>query len=610
MIAQELLDRLVLDRVLLAGVEIVVWLVAPAIILLLLAGLGGWTVRAGAVRRGEGLLALAWAAVSGAVLVIGVVAGLNLLVPVPRWSPVVVVVLGAAGLSLTARRLALTSRVLLRFGAVMGAITGLYRLGFSPLTYDAFLYHGVIVEWLGREALPQGFGLLHSRFAFNPGLVLLMPAFRSSGTDWTHHVLVELAVVGLAMVVLIALLDAARARRDVPLASLLVALVGAGALFLVLRQRGPGTDLAVAFTLVAAAAVAAAILRGSATSTGPAAERSPSERAGLFALLGMLAAFAILQKVSAAAVLVLLLAPILARQASATGPTVGAAAHADRTLPFVLPSLVLALVAGVLHTVRTFVISGCLAYPVAATCIERPWAIGAEVASAESASIRSWARDRSGAHPELLDTAWLGDWVARYVRDETFIVLAVGVAFGLLGLLLRLRWPIRDAVAVDGRRDGLLWASVSVSAVLWAASAPAPRFGIHLHLVAAALLAAPATAWALGRVAGRTGAAGRSTSSVGRPSGMAVGGVLAGLGVVGVLGVGMIAEGRQLPVSGAVPHPMRTFAMPTVGAADGWDYLAPVGSDQCGDAFPCAPSECDLVVDVSGQRLVFMRAAD
>lgn len=40
-----LLERLVLDRLLLAGLELVVWLVAPLVIVLVLAGLGAWTVR-------------------------------------------------------------------------------------------------------------------------------------------------------------------------------------------------------------------------------------------------------------------------------------------------------------------------------------------------------------------------------------------------------------------------------------------------------------------------------------------------------------------------------------------------------------------------------------
>lgn len=369
---------------------------------------------------------------------VGAVAALNLFVAIPRWSPVAVIALGAFGLLRSARRLVITPGVLARAGAVVGLTTGAFRIGYSPPTYDAFPYRGVIVEWLGREAVPQGFGLLHSRFAFNPGLVLLMPAFRSGGADWTYHVLVELAVVALALLVLVALLAAARSRGNRPLVALLLGLVAASALFLPLRQRGPGTDLAVAFTLVAAAGVAAALQRS---------RRPDPTGSTLFALLGMTAALAILQKASAAAVVLLLLAPLLGRRDAVEG-------RPKLRLPILLPSLVVALLAGIAHTVRTFVMSGCLAYPVAFTCVDAPWAIGADAAAEESGSIRSWARDLSGAFPELLDTGWFADWAVRYVQNETFTVLMLGLLVGSAGLAWRAFRRGPETFAADATGSG------------------------------------------------------------------------------------------------------------------------------------------------------------
>lgn len=59
---------------------------------------------------------------------------------------------------------------------------------------------------------------------------------------------------------------------------------------------------------------------------------------------------------------------------------------------------------------------------------------------------------------------------------------------------------------------------------------------------------------------------------------------------------------------------MQDASLPLVDAAGReigrWPYVFPVGSDQCGDAFPCAPSERDLTVEVGSRgRLRFERPA-
>lgn len=100
-----------------------------------------------------------------------------------------------------------------------------------------------------------------------------------------------------------------------------------------------------------------------------------------------------------------------------------------------------------------------------------------------------------------------------------------------VGLRLLLLTP-RDPGA-----DGLLWAYVLVSAAIWFSSAPAPRFGIHVHLVLAALLASPMVAPLLRVVDGSQWSV-RASAFRGRLAGAAM--VL----VVVVLGVGLVAQGR------------------------------------------------------------------
>jgi len=586
-----MLERFTPEGLLLAALDLVIWVAGPIIIVLVLVGLGAFAVRgpvdspSDASGRLEVPVAVVAAGTAGAVVLIGMVAALNLIVAIPRWSPIVIVGLGVFGLARSAGRLGLNAA---RFGRLLMLLVGvglIFRLGWSAPTYDAYLYHGAIVEWLAVGPVPQGFALLHSRFAFNPGLMLMMPGFRSGGADWSHLVLVEAAVVALMVLVIVSMFTLARREEDRSGSAFQLALLVMTGLFLLLRTRGTGTDLTVAFTMVAAASVAATVTRR-------------GSLPGLFPLLGMLAALSILQKASAAAVVVLLLAPLVGSGRMSR--------HGRPSAPrgSVLLSLSIALVAGLAHTARTFIMSGCLAYPVAATCIEAPWATGAAATRAESTSILVWARSRSVAAPELMDLSWMGDWLVNYTGHEVLVVLAVGV---LLGVIARFAATEHHSLPTATRR--FLWAYVAVSATLWFVSAPNPRFGIHLHVVAAALLAVPAADAILVRI----GRSGDVAPAVVRPPVLTadlrpVIGLLVAVGLV--YGGTMLREGRQFPVSGTVPHAMEVLTLPFVaGGPDAvWAYEVPVGSDQCGDRVPCAPGARDLVVDMEGRRLIFLHA--
>lgn len=557
-------------RVLNVALEVTLWVAAPIIILVALAGFGAWTV-----RSARGGIALASAAASGALLVIASVAVVNIFLPIARGFAPAVITLGLAAFAVSSRRLALDRALARSMTPWVLAATLLYRVGRPRLDYDVFLYHGGILEWIAREPTPQGLGLLHTRFAFNPGLVLLMAPFRSGGTDWSHHALVESALVVLAFVVLAAVLHQARGRGDSTLVGYVIALATLTGLFTMLRDLRVGTDLAAGLTVLAACAVAASVARTASSGDRVAASAE-------FGLLGLLVVLAIVQKTSAAPSVVLLIAPFAGALPQ----------HRRPMLRPLLPALGVSLIAGVAMVVRTWIMSGCLSYPVSLTCVDAPWAVGREQAARESAVILSWARGRSSvAYTSLTDLAWLGSW---YGSLRSSVIFTLSVAAIVIGLVVRADRSRRSADATA--LPGLLWVHAGASIMFWVVSAPDRRFGFAGLLALGALVLAPAF---MGRSDG--------------PGAWETPGWLFRALPVGVLVVVVAVtalEGRYFPFDGSVAHDFEVgrLASRSIGGSE-WEYFYPVGDDRCGDRFPCAPSERDLVVERTGARITFARPA-
>lgn len=556
-------------RVLNVALEVTLWVAAPIIILVALAGFGAWTV-----RSARGGIALASAAASGALLVIASVALVNIFLPIPRGFAPAVITLGLAAFVVSSRRLALDRALARSMTPWVLAATLLYRVGRPRLAYDVFLYHGGILEWIAREPTPQGLGLLHTRFAFNPGLVLLMAPFRSGGTDWNHHALVESALVVLAFVVLAAVLHQARGLGDSTLVGYVLALATLTGLFTMLRDVRVGTDLAAGLTVLAACAVAASVVR-------TASSRDRMAASAEFGLLGLLVVLAIVQKTSAAPAVVLLIAPF-----------VGAfPQHHRPMLRPLLPALGVSLITGVAMAVRTWIMSGCLSYPVSLTCVDAPWAVGREQAARESAVILSWARGRSMEHTALTDLTWLGSWYGSLITSVGFTLAAAAIAIGLVVRADRSQGSA-DATALPG----LLWVHAGASIMFWVVSAPDRRFGFAGLLALGALVLAPAF---MGRSDG--------------PGALGTPGWLFRALPVGVLVVVVAVTalgGRYFPFDGSVAHDFEVgrLASRSIGGSE-WEYFYPIGDDRCGDRFPCAPSERDLVVERTGARIIFARPA-
>ena len=552
------------------ALEISLWTIVPILIVAVLAGVGSW-----AVRSAQGEAALATAATAGALSIIAVVAILNLFIPIPRGPGLAIVPVGLVALGVSARRLGIDRTVLLRVLPWALGATAVYRFGRRPLGYDAFLYHGAILEWLEREPVPQGFALFHTRFAFNPGLALLMAPFRSPGSDWSHHVLLEIAVVVIAAVTVAAMIHRARLAGNRPLLGLLLAVATLAGVFLMFRDVRVGMDLAAGMSVLAALTVGAALAR-------PAVGHEQEDRSGTFVLLGLLVAFAVLQKTSSAPSVLLLLAPLAARGRDG----------AIRLRP-VIPALSLALIAGIAMALRSWVMSGCLSYPVAFTCVDAAWTPGRDGAAAEAATILSWARSGTMNYPSVTDLAWIGDWYSNVELSTGFRVAAFAT---LVGVAVRITRTILTGRSADAL-PRILWVTVAALIGFWFVSAPDPRFGFPGLLALGALLLAPAFTIP-------TSAESRAVPT--SPRVLPV--VAVSVGSLVLVASAVLSTGRYFPFSGAVPHAMQSDSILGVAGTPDFSYTHPVTSDQCGDTFPCAPGPRDLTVERTGDRLVFRRA--
>ncbi len=561
--------------------ELAIWLVGPPLLLLAVAGFGMWAIGG---RNEE--LRLPYAVGAGALTLITLVAMANMLVPISRSTGLLLIPAGLLSFLAWRKSQGIDWPATFVFSSVAVAAVSLLVFPSRPrLQYDVFLYHGPLLEWMAREPVPQGLGLLHTRFAFNPGLLLLTGALRTPFGGWTHHAIVEAAVVGFAAATIASVLFAMRRSDDRRLTAFIIAIMGLGGCGLALQRFHSGTDIAVGVTLLASVAVTALVANANRIDEG-------MQWSGL---LVMLIAFSVVQKASAipAVVLLLVLRPFLRTRFEIihflrmNGASISVAAGASTAL-----------------VARTYVMSGCLLYPVSVTCRGVSWGIGPERATVETGVIRSWARDRTVAVPDLMDFSWLGTWFAGYVRNPQLLLVVLGVAAGVLGLLIR-RPP--DVASAPRIRLGLIVAYTGAGFGFWFLMAPDPRFGFHLHVVLAALLATPLLERILSRDWEVPSLGIRRRPTVGQRN---LGAAVLSLVALFVLAVPLAWHGRSLPLLPTSPGSTLDLverSLPLEGDAGNWVYFTPSAGDQCRDAFPCAPRVVDLVVDVSGRRTVFFR---
>lgn len=614
------------------------WLIGPSFLLLALIGIGDLLLpRDLRLPVGRHVAAAA----IGLLTLMAAVPLANLVVPLGTRTAAVTLSLGAAGVLLARRRGHLPGAALAEVTVAAVVAAGLYRLT-SPLIpirflTDTVVYHLPHMEWIARSALPLGTANLQTRLGFNPGFMTLASALRWEPLGQSHLFLLEVALRGLFLLIIVHVLRHARAE-DRRLWALTLA-VGLAALpFFAINKSG--TDGNVGFLTLGLVVIALAVIRS---------PHDDRRRDGL-ALVATLVALAATFKLSAATTALLLL-PLL------TGPS-----RLDpRTLLHARyrPLALVAALAVAGWVTRSLAITGCLAFPLAASCTSAPWSVGREAAGITASHVTEFARriELSGGSVALLDMTWVIDWLPGYLTSVPSLAVLGAVPVAVIGWARHvapgdrtpawLRWssvapaalPVtlivfsladllggRRFLGIEPSMVGVLedYPSVevlvavpvvglvvllavaalaprhippagaqtsdvdargpirallpflTVAAVYWFVSAPAVRFAWALHVVVAALLL---SGWI------RTVRTPRPSARTTRAGSSAV--IVGSLAVV----IGLGAWQPVLPIAAPDPGPTRRIILDPAG----FTVVVPDDSLRCSTVHPCAPTAVEAV---------------
>jgi hypothetical protein len=127
-----------------------------------------------------------------------------------------------------------------------------------------------------------------------------------------------------------------------------------------------------------------------------------------------------------------------------------------------------AVLLGLAWIVRSVLLSGCLAFPATATCLDAlPWSARA-AAEWGAFTVREWARV-PGSIPPAPRTAWIAEWARSYAPYLAVFGAALtgGIALGLTRGEPRARRAFLAA-----------WAGAAAGVAFWFVSAPDFRFGL------------------------------------------------------------------------------------------------------------------------------------
>ena len=351
----------------------------------------------------------------------------------------------------------------------------------QPLAYDSGLYHLQTILMDEDSRVVLGAANIHSRFGYNSAWLVLcavfsLPGYRLAGAMTLNGMVALLALLGMIE----RAVHSVATRGLMPSGAFAIGtiLVAAFAKLLPRMVVGPSTDLPPALLTLYALLLALAAIEP------PQGEATAADRCGVMLLAFAVSALAVVCKTSQAPVALAVLPAALTvvhqlqgRRAVAAGA--GAAA-----------------LLGLAWIVHGVALSGCMLYPVSASCIPHlPWTVPLAVIANDMAGIVSWARVPGGGHGLALNGwRWVAPWLANISGERLVRCLKVVVALSLVMLALRLvardrfrcLWETLDRRA--RRAASGIVAVAAIGVVYWFLTAPALRFGLGFVIALPVLL--------------------------------------------------------------------------------------------------------------------------
>jgi hypothetical protein len=418
-------------------VDAALWMLGPALIIIALVGLGDLLIPADSRLPVDRSVA---AALAGLLVLMAAVPLINLFVPLGTRAGGLSVGLGLLGAALAARRGHLTRRALTDVLLVSIITAGIYRASsvVIPIRFlaDTVIYHLQHMEWIAQSALPLGAAHLQTRLGLNPGFMTLASALRWEPLGQSHLFLLEIAVRTLFLLTVLGLLRSQTPRRGTTPTrtdSFALGLTLASLPFFAINKSG--TDGNIGFLLLIVVLVTLA-----------AAESSDSrDREDSAALVIALVALAATFKLSAITTALLAL-PLLTGSRRTRLSALLRARHS-----FLVVASSLAVLGWVMRSVA---ITGCVAFPIGATCTSLSWSVGASTASITATVVTEFARRvaLTGATAPAPDVKWVAEWLPSYLTSIPALVVLASLPVALIG---RARTT----------RSGLKWSLAMLSAL-------------------------------------------------------------------------------------------------------------------------------------------------
>lgn len=411
-------------------------------------------------------------------------------------------------------------------------------LGIQPVIhYDTGLYHYQAIRWLAEYGTVRGLALIHERFGFASSYFALHAPLESGPLQERSPNILASFVLAVAVAHVIVgtsrLIRRTARSSDVLAAAGMLAAIGAARATELAASASPD-HLALYMPVIAAWLMIMAAEHD--------ASESPAYTDGLVWLLALLS-FNVKPNLApvAAVAFVWLLWRASQRMATAAWMTaVGAVA----ITPLLLTHLVL---------------SGCLLFPAAFTCID-PSGVDPESARQTSDVVRDWARWNGPTPDDAASRSWILDWLT---SRPAWTVVQLGAGVALLMTAVKTR--------ISGQRGWVAPITLSILGIGFVfVTSPAFRF-MAGYLALAIGLGASTLRSMLGRRWRSLDHLGASTAAV----------IL-----TAILATALPGTTWLLPAELGSHSTTRTVQAP------GWSHRVPIDDDRCWDAeLPCIPYE-------------------
>ena len=333
--------------------------------------------------------------------------------------------------------------------------------------YDSGLYTLQSIAWMTQEPVPVGIANLHGRLAFNSIWLSALSIFDWGGIEASAKFVANGLLASFFFSLLIGFLVGSKHCRRLGGEMLFLNILLLASVFF-LFWHGPNID-----TDYPVAVLVILVYVNFLTAEQPGlSEHDVLKRLLLIWLLG---GFAVLCKISAAPVLIL---PVI---------ETFLALKRGHDLRRCLVGPVLVLIMATAWTVRSFLLSGCLAYPIVPGCSDSvAWGAGTDLALSYSDAIIGWAQSRSLSPGQ--GWGWVSEWVVihqPFLIDYGYLVQALIAAILVLmvfSILRRMPTPRAPRGFPNGRYP-IAMAVTILSLGFWFVTAPEPRFAMGSIIV-------------------------------------------------------------------------------------------------------------------------------